>query len=77
MEEKVISIIAKVLEIPEERIDNKTNLVKDLELESLDLVDLIVAFEMEYGIEILDKDIKNLQTVEDIVKYIESKKSND
>lgn len=73
MEEKVISIIAKVLEIPEERIDNKTNLVKDLELESLDLVDLIVAFEMEYGIEILDKDIKNLQTVEDIVKYIESK----
>ena len=73
MEEKVISIIAKVLEIPEERIDSKTNLVKDLELESLDLVDLIVAFEMEYGIEILDKDIKNLQTVEDIVKYIESK----
>lgn len=73
MEEKVISIIAKVLEIPEERIDSKTNLVKDLELESLDLVDLIVAFEAEYGIEILDKDIKNLQTVEDIVKYIESK----
>ena len=42
-------------------------------MESLDLVDLVAAFEEKYNIEILDKDIKNLQTVNDIIKYIESK----
>ena len=54
-------------------MNDKTNLVKDLELESLDLVDLVAAFEDEFKVEILDKDIKNLQTVEDIVNYIESR----
>ena len=73
MNEKVKSLIASTLDIPENKINDKTNLVKDLELESLDLVDLVVAFEEEFGVEILDKDIKNLQTVEDIVNYIESR----
>ena len=73
MNEKVKNLISRTLDIPESKINDKTNLVKDLELESLDLVDLVVAFEEEFGIEILDKDIKNLQTVEDIVNYIESR----
>ena len=49
------------------------NLVSDLEIESLDLVDLVAAFEKQYNFEIPDKDIKELQTVNDIIKYIESK----
>ncbi len=73
MKEEIISIIAEVLEIPKENINEKTNLVKDLDVESLDLVDLVAAFEDKYDIEILDKDIKNLQTVGDIIKYIEKK----
>lgn len=73
MKEEIISLIAEVLEIPEETINEKTNLIKDLDVESLDLVDLVAAFEEKYNIEILDKDIKNLQTVNDIIKYIESK----
>ena len=73
MNEKVKSLIASTLDIPENKINDKTNLVKDLELESLDLVDLVAAFEDEFKVEILDKDIKNLQTVEDIVNYIESR----
>ncbi len=73
MNEKVKSLISRTLEIPESKINDKTNLVKDLELESLDLVDLVAAFEDEFKVEILDKDIKNLQTVEDIVNYIESR----
>ena len=73
MNEKVKSLISRTLEIPEESLNDKTNLVKDLELESLDLVDLVAAFEDEFKVEILDKDIKNLQTVEDIVNYIESR----
>ncbi len=73
MEKEIIDLISKTLEIPSKDITLKTNLISDLELESLDLVDLITAFEKKYNIEILDKDIKNFQTVNDIVQYIKSK----
>lgn len=73
MKEEIINLIASVLEIPEENIQENTNLVNDLGVESLDLVDLVAAFENKYEIEILDKDIKNLQTVKDIILYIEKK----
>jgi len=51
--------------------------MKPLEVESLDLVDLVGAFEEEFGVEIQDKDIKGLQTVDDIVKYIEAHQEED
>ena len=54
-----------------EYFENPKRLVNDLELESLDVVDLVVAFEKEFNIKIDDKDIKQFQTVEDIVKYLE------
>ena len=73
MKDEIISLIADTLEIPKNHINEKTNLIKDLDIESLDLVDLVAAFEKKYNIEILDKDIKNLQTVEDIINYIKNK----
>ena len=73
LKEEIFNLISETLEIPKEKINEKANLVSDLELESLDLVDLIAAFENKYNIEILDKDIKTLQTVGDIIKYIENK----
>ena len=73
MKDKVIKLIAKTLELDAKKINEKTNLVQDLDVESLDLVDLVAAFEEEFGVEIEDKDIKNLQTVGDIVKYIEKR----
>lgn len=71
MKDKVIGLIAKTLDVDKKKLNEKTNLVKDLEIESLDLVDLVAAFEEEFGIEIADKDIKNIQTVGDIIKYAE------
>ncbi|MBR2711903.1 MAG: acyl carrier protein [Bacilli bacterium] len=71
MEERVINIISSVCEIDKKDIKLDSNLVNDLELESLDVVDLVVAFEKEFNIKIDDKDIKQFQTVEDIVKYLE------
>jgi acyl carrier protein len=71
MKYKVINLIAETLDVDKKKINEKTNLVKDLEVESLDLVDLVGAFEEEFGVEIADKDIKNLQTVGDIIKYAE------
>lgn len=71
MKNKVIDIIAETLDIDKSEITMKTNLIKDLDIESLDLVDLVGAFEEEFGVEIADKDIKDIQTVADIVEYIE------
>lgn len=71
MEEKVINIISSVCEIDKKDIKLDSNLINDLGLESLDVVDLVVAFEKEFNIKIDDKDIKQFQTVEDIVKYLE------
>ena len=73
LKEEIYNLISETLEIPKEKINEEANLVSDLELESLDLVDLIATFENKYNIEILDKDIKTLQTVGDIIKYIENK----
>ena len=71
--EEVKGIIVDVLEVDGNELTESTNLVSDLDVESLDLVDLVVAFEEKYEVKILDKDIKNLQTVKDIVDYIMSK----
>ena len=76
MKEEVINLIASTLGIDKKKINEKTNLIADLDLESLDLVDLVVAFEEKYEIEIPDQDIKNLQTVEDIVSYLETHKAS-
>ncbi len=72
MKEEIIKIIAGVAEVPEESINLKTNLIADLDLESLDLVTLISEIETKYQLEIPDKEIKKIQTVEDIVNFLSS-----
>lgn len=72
MKEEVIKIIASVAEVPEERINLNTNLIADLDLESLDLVTLVSEIENKYELEIPDKEIKKIQTVEDIVNILSS-----
>lgn len=73
MEKDIIKKIAEVVEVPAKEISMDSNLVKDLDLESLDVVTLVAEFEREYDIYIDDKDIKNFQTVKDVVDYIKSK----
>ena len=48
-----------------------TNLMKDLSADSLDAVEIIMAIEDEYGIEIPDEEAEKFQTVRDLVKYVE------
>ncbi len=73
MKEKVIKVIAEFAEVDKSKITEKTNLTTDLELDSLDLVDLVVKFEEIYGTSIPDTDLKTLQTVGDILNYIDDK----
>ena len=72
MKEEIIKIIAGVAEVPEESINLKTNLIADLDLEPLDLVTLVSEIENKYQLEIPDKEIKKIQTVEDIVNFLSS-----
>lgn len=77
MKNKVINLIAETLDVDKAKLNEKTNLVEDLDVESLDLVDLVGAFEEEFGVVIQDKDIKNLRTIGDIVNYIEERQEKD
>lgn len=70
--EKVKEIIANQLGVDEEEITLDSSFVDDLNADSLDLVELLVALEEEYDISIPDEDISNLQTVGDVVDYIKN-----
>ena len=74
MKEKVMKILLEYTEASINEIRPEMDLVKDLNLSSLDVVNLIVTFEDEFGIEISDRAIKDLKTVGDIVECLEQKK---
>ena len=75
MFEKIKSIIADQLGIDDlETITMETSLVEDLEADSLDAVEVIMALEDEFGIEIPDEDAENFNTIGDLYKYIEANK---
>ena len=68
---KIKGIIVEQLGVEESAVALDTNLMKDLEADSLDAVEIIMAIEDEYDIEVPDEDAEKFQTVTDIVKYVE------
>ena len=69
--DKIKEIIAEQLDADEDVITLDTHLMKDLEADSLDAVEIIMAIEDEFDIEIPDDDSEKFQTVSDIVKFVE------
>ncbi len=67
-------IIKDLLGADEDKITMEARFREDLEADSLDLVELIMAFEDKFGAEISDEDAQKITTVGDAVKYIESNK---
>ncbi|MGN0713632.1 MAG: acyl carrier protein [Anaerovoracaceae bacterium] len=67
-------IIIDQLQVDEADVNMDTNLMKDLSADSLDAVEIIMAIEDTFGIEIPDEDAEKFQTVEDLVKYVEENK---
>ena len=67
---KVYGIIAEQLGIEEDDIKLEASFVDDLGADSLDIVELVMALEEEYGIEIPDEDAEKIQTVQDAINYI-------
>ena len=71
MLDKVISIISEYQDIPADTIHAESHLVNDLGFTSYDVVSLVGKFEDEFDIEVPDRKIKLMKTVDDIVKFIE------
>ena len=69
--EKVRRIICDQLDVEEDNVTMNSVLTDDLSADSLDLVELVMAFEDEFDLDIPDEDVENVKTVGDIVKYIE------
>ena len=69
--DEIKDIIIDQLQVEESEVTMDTNLMKDLSADSLDAVEIIMAIEEEYGIEIPDEDAETFQTVGDLVKYVE------
>ncbi len=76
VEEKVKSIIAEQLGVKPEEVIPGASFVDDLGADSLDTVELVMAFEEEFGIEIPDEDAEKITKVGDAIKYIEEKTAN-
>ncbi len=73
IESKVIKIIAEKLGIDESEIKPEASFIDDLGADSLDIVELVMELEEEYGIEIPDEDAEKIKTVQDAIDYIKEK----
>jgi acyl carrier protein len=72
--EKVKQIIVEQLGVDENQVEPSASFVDDLGADSLDIVELVMAFEEAFGLEIPDEDAEKIKTVKDAIDYIESKK---
>lgn len=70
---KVVDIIAEQLEADKDGITLETSMIKDLEADSLDAVEIMMALEDEFGVSIPDEDAEKFKNIGDIVEYIEAK----
>ena len=72
--ETIRNIIIEQLRCSEEDVKMETNLMKDLEADSLDAVEIIMAIEEEYDIEVPDEEAEQFVTVADLVGFVEANK---
>jgi acyl carrier protein len=73
MQDKVIKLISDATKVDIAKVQPETSFVDDLNLDSLDIVELMMKMEDEFGVEIPEEDAEGLKTVNDVVKYLESK----
>ncbi len=74
MQEKVIKLVSDATKVEASKISAETNFIEDLNLDSLDIVELMMKMEDDFGIEIPEEDAEGLKTVKDVVSYLEAKK---
>ena len=72
--DKVRDIVVDQLGVEADEVNIDSTFIDDLGADSLDIVELIMAFEEEFGIEIPDEAAEKIKTVQDVVSYIDQKK---
>jgi acyl carrier protein len=73
LKQRIREIICQQFAVTEEQINDDSDFATDLNADSLDIVELIMAFEEEFNIEIRDEDTENLAKVKDVYEYIEKR----
>jgi acyl carrier protein len=73
IEEKVINIVVDKLSVERSQVTMDAVFIDDLGADSLDLVELIMAMEEEFGFEIADEEAEKLRTVQDVVTFIKAR----
>ncbi|HOF02758.1 MAG TPA: acyl carrier protein [Atribacterota bacterium] len=72
--DRVKKIIVDQLGVEEEKVKENSSFIDDLGADSLDIVELIMAFEEEFDIEIADEDAEKIKVVGDVIRYLKNKK---
>jgi acyl carrier protein len=72
IEERVVQLIIDQLGVEKEQVTSEASFLEDLGADSLDTVELVMAFEEEFDIEIPDEDAEKITTVKDAVSYIQA-----
>ena len=70
--DKVKAILAEQLDVEAETLSLETDIGKDLNADSLDVVEILMSLEDEFDVEIPDEEIENIKTIGDLVEYIEN-----
>lgn len=68
---RIREIICDQLDLEEDKVTMDSDIMEDFEADSLDVVDLVMSIEDEFGLEVPDDQIENFRTVGDVVRYIE------
>ena len=77
IEERVIDLIVEQLGVSQDQVTTEASFVDDLGADSLDTVELVMAFEEEFGIDIPDEDAEKMSAVSDAVKYLSENAGNE
>ena len=77
VQERVIDIVAEQLGVSKDQITRDTSFVNDLGADSLDTVELVIAFEEAFGIDIPEADVERIRTVKDAIEYVLSRTTSD
>lgn len=75
--DRVKAIVVQELDVPESQVTESATFMGDLKADSLMVVELIMTFEEEFGVEIPEEDAQGIQTVGDAIRYLEQKTGGD
>ncbi len=76
IEEKVTSIIVDQLSVEREKVKPEADFIKDLGADSMDIVELVMAFEDNFSIQVPDQEEENIRTVQDAIDFIKARKKD-